>query len=683
LTMELARRENPSRTNIPHPASGNGRSDQHSMRSYYGSEQQEDQMAELEAELEAELDQLTGGDSATIDSQYSAMDELDMDASVVYGDLEPAGLPAGGGDDSNEDQTPPAQPASLNNYAVSPRELTRLLRKLQTARQDELIAELEEDLNAALSKLESRENELEMWKERVKRLTRVSSISASGDNHLTPRMPTEATVVSSPARNVDPEVTQDSLHLPMQKHGAPVPDFPFEEDSNSRPSSGPVTNEDLKQNPDGMGREPSPDGSSEKDCKPILDNAQIITQLIDSIQGLEYYGDRAESVEMGNTTPNLGLFSSSVSMDETPERFGGRSSFLPRSNPNVPYPSRRTSYNSDLGNPVLIRTPSENENPVLRYTESSNSLSDMSEATEIPYSVKYINSASKSAAEPGVVADEDPSFWVGRAGVTTPVEKPVRQQLFKEQAQSVRPGDLSPTVSEKIARWEGLMDGETPGPATGSDWECQSRASEPEQDNLFSEENLVLEAEEMLGTMLIKRLVEKSRQGSDSLVKRAQSALATLERDEVDAYHGIEDDFMNERSETESERSEEQQQSSFLDEAVRKEYEFFRRLEIINKDRRALKSAKDKTPTESPKAGGVEFAVSASRLSPAPLSLEVTAGSRKDAELQHADDVGKENNVKQLVESYSVGRENWLARPDTFRARSGYREDEVRSRRRS
>ena len=33
-------------------------------------------MAELEAELEAELDQLTGGDSATIESQYSALDEV-------------------------------------------------------------------------------------------------------------------------------------------------------------------------------------------------------------------------------------------------------------------------------------------------------------------------------------------------------------------------------------------------------------------------------------------------------------------------------------------------------------------------------------------------------------------------------------------------------------------------------
>lgn len=51
------------------------RKGQHSVRSYYGSKQQENQMVELEAELEVELDQLTGGDSATIDSQ-SSMDEV-------------------------------------------------------------------------------------------------------------------------------------------------------------------------------------------------------------------------------------------------------------------------------------------------------------------------------------------------------------------------------------------------------------------------------------------------------------------------------------------------------------------------------------------------------------------------------------------------------------------------------
>jgi len=113
--------------------------------------------------------------------------------------------------------------------------------------------------------------------------------------------------------------------------------------------------------------------------------------------------------------------------------------------------------------------------------------------------------------------------------------------------------------------------------------------------------------------MLINRIVENSILGSDSLVKKAQSELATLERDdgvEVDAYHG-DDTFMNERTDSEadfSERSddhEKQQQTSSLDEAVRKEYEFFRRLEIIKKDR---KSTKEKATKEIPDAGGVAFA---------------------------------------------------------------------------
>lgn len=55
---------------------------------------------------------------------------MDGVASVVYGDLAPTGLPAKVDEDS-DDNSAPAQPACLNNYAVSPRQLTRLLRKLQ------------------------------------------------------------------------------------------------------------------------------------------------------------------------------------------------------------------------------------------------------------------------------------------------------------------------------------------------------------------------------------------------------------------------------------------------------------------------------------------------------------------------------------------------------------------------
>jgi hypothetical protein len=379
------------------------------------------------------------------------------------------------------------------------------------------------------------------------------------------------------------------------------------------------------------------DGSSQadasaRDCKPILDNSQIITQLIDSVHGLESYGDRAESMEMGSATPSLGRFSSSVSISDTwehplesatPEGFHGganRGTSLPRAKLVVPHPSRRTSLNSDLGNPVLNRKLDNEKSSSLdasqctdavRYSEAvkfSKSVSDMSEGetadyrtNDIPYSMKYVDSTMKPTSVVGV--------GVSRAGLTTPVEKVDQQFLRTSQTASVKwPGELSPTVLEKIARWDGLMDGETPGPATGSDWECQSRASESEQQcapdseydnvNVFSEENLVLEAEEMLGRMLIKRIVEKSRLGSDSLVKKAQSALATLERDdgvEADVYH-VEDTYMNDRTDSEADFSDdnsEKQQAGFLDVAVREEYEFFRRLEIISKERRAMKGAKE------------------------------------------------------------------------------------------
>lgn len=46
------------------------------------SQDQGDQMAELEAELEAELDQLTGGDSV-LDSQYSVLDEVRLIRHII------------------------------------------------------------------------------------------------------------------------------------------------------------------------------------------------------------------------------------------------------------------------------------------------------------------------------------------------------------------------------------------------------------------------------------------------------------------------------------------------------------------------------------------------------------------------------------------------------------------------
>lgn len=55
-----------------------------------------------------------------------------------------------------------------------------VFRENQTARQEELITELEEDLEAALSKLHIQGKELEVWKDRVRRLTEGSLVHASG-----------------------------------------------------------------------------------------------------------------------------------------------------------------------------------------------------------------------------------------------------------------------------------------------------------------------------------------------------------------------------------------------------------------------------------------------------------------------------------------------------------------------
>ena len=417
-----------------------------------------------------------------------------------------------------------------------------------------------------------------------------------------------------------------------------------------------------------------------RDCSQVMDNAQIERQLIDSVQGLEK-SDYPESSEMGSATPSVCDYSSTGSLADgwdhsvDPASFqattsnGDTGGWFRRGKLLVPHPSRRTSWNSDAGQSILVRKVETEEGPVspkaesctaiVKYTEnleSSKSVSEMSDS-DMHYSVKYEDASgtTRPIADSGGTVPVDrkaASFWEGggRAGLNTPVEKEkvkVRQQLFKPSSREGaglglgfnlptqrplclegRSGDLSPTVLDKIARWEGLMEGETPGPATGSDWECQSRASESEQCNLelvdddinvFGEENLVLEAEEMLGRMLINRIVEKTRAGSH-IVKEAQTALASLERDDGGGGGGggggKEDAEMNGRmtdsdTSTLSERdydsreegwSDDQRKetsNSFLDEAVRQEYEFFRRLELISRDRKAAKTVKEK-PVKEP-----------------------------------------------------------------------------------
>jgi hypothetical protein len=187
-------------------------------------------------------------------------------------------------------------------------------------------------------------------------------------------------------------------------------------------------------------------------------------------------------------------------------------------------------------------------------------------SSDTPCSVKYIDMSAKPAHDDVVNSAEyrDSDGLCCTAGSKSPSHK-AREQFLKTPRRLVEPEqqqqqqqqqhslyvikrntvELSPTVLDKIAHWEGLMmEGESPGPIMGSDWECQSRASELEQQqcttldssyedgDIFGDDNLVLEAEEMFGQMLITQIVEKTRRGSH-IVKNAQTMLATFEKDEI------------------------------------------------------------------------------------------------------------------------------------------------------
>jgi len=74
---------------------------------------------------------------------------------------------------------------------------------------------------------------------------------SAGDEYLTPSLRTEgmATEVSAAPRSVDPLVSQECPHAPIQEHSASATGTVSEEDPagpGSHPSSGPVTQGDLK-----------------------------------------------------------------------------------------------------------------------------------------------------------------------------------------------------------------------------------------------------------------------------------------------------------------------------------------------------------------------------------------------------------------------------------------------------
>ncbi|KAL3690759.1 hypothetical protein R1sor_004410 [Riccia sorocarpa] len=129
--------------------------------------QQIEHMAELEAELEAQLGLLTGDLS-----DYNGtpdFEELDPEgvAGVADHDLVVDGLPAVLDWDDDNDDFVPADGPNYSGGGVSPRELARLLRKVQNSIHERQIHDLEADLTEAEERLQKMEKELQELKARI------------------------------------------------------------------------------------------------------------------------------------------------------------------------------------------------------------------------------------------------------------------------------------------------------------------------------------------------------------------------------------------------------------------------------------------------------------------------------------------------------------------------------------
>ncbi|KAH9562211.1 hypothetical protein CY35_05G060400 [Sphagnum magellanicum] len=185
----------------------------------------ENHMAELEAELEAELDRLTGNNLVHVDD-----DDDDGEVDIVYGGLSVEDLPEqfkhiDDGDNDNDD-TEFKDPRFVHEFehetAVSPRELTCLLHKLQATRQQELITELEEELDNLQRQLEVKDSELELWKSGIRRLSKIWTPESTPGNEVL-SLTNPIFEKTCPDDDMDVEIKTpeaSNFHVPFQELGS-------------------------------------------------------------------------------------------------------------------------------------------------------------------------------------------------------------------------------------------------------------------------------------------------------------------------------------------------------------------------------------------------------------------------------------------------------------------------------
>jgi hypothetical protein len=289
------------------------------------------------------------------------------------------------------------------------------------------------------------------------------------------------------------------------------------------------------------------------DCKLIFEDSQIQQLLVDSVQDLRSWkpGDMSD---MGSNIPSINDYSSTVSMSD-----GWESGFDPSMRGHFHKGHRVQKFMTKPESSVIAKCA--------RLSASSMSVSEISDGEAPDYCASgttLCSSNIETITRPVGPFNHDvnPFFWnreggLGRAGANTPDDngftmmEPISNMYTRGPMMSLgvqqphildgRGEELNPTVYEKVVGWEGLIRQE-PFAAMGSDWECQSQASEYEQhdaqDPRFVEcgslqsENLVLDSEEHLGNKFKTEIVEKTRHGSD-IVPEVQTIPAMLEMDNV------------------------------------------------------------------------------------------------------------------------------------------------------
>lgn len=143
-------------------------------------------MSELEAELEAELELMERNTLRKDFSKHGVRLSADIwtNAQGIPDLVDGANnLPA---DSDSEDGSASSihQEVDIKNYMVSATELERRLWEVLQQRQEAQIIELKKDLEMTKTELHVKEEDLQLWKNRVKWLTEISFEASSGENSL-------------------------------------------------------------------------------------------------------------------------------------------------------------------------------------------------------------------------------------------------------------------------------------------------------------------------------------------------------------------------------------------------------------------------------------------------------------------------------------------------------------------